>query len=160
MLCVMFRKNTIESDKMSLPLHLPPPLQEKASEHLCFSLFFFPPPVSVSKLMSHHMTFGRAKCWYCFDCRNMERCMTQHLIKMHLHAQSNFTSVLFENFSNYLPLFWSIFLPKWPIITYYYYWAVNASLIIHLFFWFAEAEKAVNLTFACSCCDSSVMLMS
>lgn len=112
------------------------PLQERASENLCFSpspFFFF--LVSVSKLLFHHTAFWSAKWWHCFDCRGMERWVT-HLIKMHLHAQSNFTSV-FENYSNYFPPFWSIFLPKWPIIT-YYYWAVNVSLIIHLSFWFAE----------------------
>lgn len=117
----------------------PNPSKKKLLNVYVSCLFFF--LVSVSKLMFHRMTFWCAKCWYGFDCRDLERWMTQHLIKMHLHAQSNFTSVLFENYSNYFPPFWSIFLPKWPIITYYYYWAVNASLIIHFFFWFAEAER-------------------
>lgn len=74
-----------------------------------------------------------AKCWFFFDCMDTKRWVTQHLI-IHIRAHWNFKSVFFENYSNYFPPFWSIFLPKWPIIIYfYYYWEIYASFRIHLF---------------------------
>lgn len=129
-------------------LGLLPPRGKKTKQNKILSINIFPliiiiifSLVSLSKLMFHQITFLCTRYCYCFVCKDMKMWMIQHLTKMNFHAQSNFTSVIFENYSNYFSPFWSIFLLKWPIIIYYYYWAVNATLIIHFSFSFAEAEK-------------------
>lgn len=110
------------SKKKLLNIYVLPPL-----------LLFFFSGISVKTNVSTLDFFLCAKCWFFFDCMDTKRWVTQHLI-IHIHAQWNFKSVFFENYSNYFPPFWSIFLPKWPIIIYfYYYWEIYASFRIHLF---------------------------
>lgn len=112
--------------------------------HICIqplslSLFL---AIPAWELMVRQMSFEHGKCWCCTDCRDINRRMTQYLIKMNLHAWPNFMRLLFENYLNYQSPFRIYFSPppKCDLLL---------LLFINLFFFLmcGRNYNAINLFF-------------